>query len=218
MTTQDVIAIFPLPNLVHFPKTHLPLHIFEERYRCMVQDTIETKQLIGMFLLKPGWEEDYYGNPPIYPVGCAGEMVHVETLPDGKYNIVLKGLYRARAVELIQEHPYRTARVEVLPDTASLKRAGLQRLTVKLRDDFEKLVTLMKGTGVDRPWGADFSELVNTIAMSLQLEIEEKQSLLEENDVVVRARHLHEVILNQLHLVDWSRRFSHLKPTDPNLN
>lgn len=184
----------------------------------MVQDTIETKQLIGMFLLKPGWEEDYYGNPPIYPVGCAGEMVHVETLPDGKYNIVLKGLYRARAVELIQEHPYRTARVEVLPDTASLKRAGLQRLTVKLRDDFEKLVTLMKGTGVDRPWGADFSELVNTIAMSLQLEIEEKQSLLEENDVVVRARHLHEVILNQLHLVDWSRRFSHLKPTDPNLN
>jgi hypothetical protein len=218
MTTEDVIAIFPLPDLVHFPKIHLPLHIFEERYCRMVQDTIENKQLIGMFLLKPGWEEDYYGNPPIYPVGCAGEMVHVENLADGKYNIVLKGLYRARALEVVQEHPYRTTRVEALPDTMSLKRTGLQRLTVQLRDDFEKLVTLIKGTGIERLGNADFSELVNTIAMSLQLEIEEKQSLLEENDVVVRARHLHEVILNQLHLVDLSRRFIHLKPIDPNLN
>lgn len=218
MSTQDVIAIFPLPNLVHFPKTHLPLHIFEERYLRMIQETIEHKRLIGMFLLKPGWESDYYGNPEIHAVGCAGEMVHVENLPDGKYNIVLKGLYRARAIEIVQEFPYRTARVEVLPDTASLKRAGLQRLTVQLRDDFQKLVTLMKGEGIERLGGFDFQELVNTIAMSLQLEIEEKQALLEENDVVLRAKRLHEVILNQIHLMDWSRRFSHLKPVDPNLN
>src|SRR5512145_2848155 len=107
---EDVIAIFPLPNVVFFPKTILPLHIFEPRYCEMIRDTIKSRQLIGMFLLKDGWQEDYYGNPPIHSVGCAGEMIHIESLPEGKYDIVLRGLYRARPLEIVQEFPYRKAR------------------------------------------------------------------------------------------------------------
>lgn len=218
MTTEDVIAIFPLPNLVFFPKTTLPLHIFEDRYRRMVRDTTQNKQLIGMFLLKPGWEDDYYGNPPIYPVGTAGELVKVENLSDGKFNIVLKGLYRARAIEIVRELPYRTARVEVMPDKVSLDRKGMHQLSKEMWKDFERLASMVEGAEVEDLRNVDLAEFMNTVAMALQIETEEKQALLEEDDLVVRARQVHSAIKKQLNIMDWTRRFSHLKPVDPNLN
>ena len=113
---QDVIAVFPLPNVVFFPHTELPLHIFEPRYCEMINDTVQNQQWIGMFLLQPGWQDDYYGNPPIYPVGCAGEMIRCENLPEGKFNILLSGVARVRALETVQDYPYRKVRVQILPE------------------------------------------------------------------------------------------------------
>lgn len=218
MTSEDVVAIFPLPNLVFFPSTSLPLYIFEERYLQMVKDTIQNKQLIAIFLLKPGWEDDYYGNPPIYPIGTAGELAQVENLPDGKFNIVLKGLYRARAVEMVKENPYRTARVQVLDDLVSSGRKGLQDLTMGLWNDFMKLISTVEGASVESLRNADLAEFVNTLAMSLQIETEEKQALLEENDLVRRARSVQRIIQEQVRAIDWSRRYAHLKPIDPTVN
>src|SRR5713226_10007344 len=99
VTMSDILPIFPLPNVVLFPTVFLPLHIFEPRYREMVADALADDRLIGMVLLKPGWQHDYEGRPPVYPIGCSGVMTHVDRTTDGRYNIVLRGLERFRILE-----------------------------------------------------------------------------------------------------------------------
>ena len=79
-----VIPLFPLPNVVLFPGVFLPLHIFEERYRAMTRDALAGDRIIGMTLLRPGFEPDYEGRPPIYEVGCAGVISHSDRRSDGR--------------------------------------------------------------------------------------------------------------------------------------
>ena len=93
------IPIFPLPNVVLFPSALLPLHIFEPRYRAMVTDALEGERLIGMVMLRPGWEPHYEQAPDVYPVGCAGFITHADRLPDGRYNIMLRGLEKFRIAD-----------------------------------------------------------------------------------------------------------------------
>jgi Lon protease-like protein len=213
---EDLIAIFPLPNVIFFPKTLLPLHIFEPRYRQMVQDTIATKQLIGMFLLEDGWQENYYGNPNIHSIGCAGEMIHVETLPDGKFDIVLRGLYRVRPIEIVQEFPYRKARVEVLPEILTEGPAKVQRMTENLISEFKKVdpegLRLLES---DEP---DLAEVVNHVANQLPMELETRLELLKIDDVYLRAESVYELLSKRISALDWTRRFERLRPEDPNQN
>src|SRR6266581_2066741 len=96
---SDLLPLFPLPNVVLFPNVFLPLHIFEPRYRKMVADAVASDRLIGMVLLRHGWEQDYQGRPPVYPIGCSGLITHVERLADGRYNIVLRGIERFRILQ-----------------------------------------------------------------------------------------------------------------------
>mgnify|MGYP003414648485 CR=1 FL=1 len=70
-----LVPLFPLPNVVLFPGAPLPLHVFEPRYRKMVEDALGSHRSIGIVLLKPGYEQDYQGRPPIYPLGCSGAIV-----------------------------------------------------------------------------------------------------------------------------------------------
>src|SRR3954468_20073739 len=115
---SDLLPIFPLPNVVLFPTVFLPLHIFEPRYREMVADALKQDRMIGMVLLRPGWQGDYEGRPPVYPVGCSGVITHAEKLDDGRYNIVLRGVERFRILEEDDRLSYRRAHVEQLPDEA----------------------------------------------------------------------------------------------------
>src|SRR5712691_8230083 len=113
---SDLLPIFPLPNVVLFPNVFLPLHIFEPRYREMVADALTSDRVIGMVLLKPGWEHDYEGRPMVYPIGCIGVMTHAERLADGRSNIVLRGVERFRIIEEDHSRSYRRALVEPIPD------------------------------------------------------------------------------------------------------
>src|SRR5204862_1471569 len=113
------IPLFPLPNVVLFPNVFLPLHIFEPRYRQMVADSLDSDRLIGMVLLKPGWQAEYEGRPPVYPIGCSGVITHVESLADGRYNIVLRGLERFRIASEDHEKAYRRAVAERLVETTT---------------------------------------------------------------------------------------------------
>src|SRR5688500_7321792 len=108
------LPIFPLPNVVLFPNVFLPLHIFEPRYREMVADALRGDRIIGMMLLRPGYENQYEGRPPVYPIGCAGLITHTDRLPDGRYNIVLRGLEKFRVIAEDDGCPYRLAHVETL--------------------------------------------------------------------------------------------------------
>ncbi|MGB7218086.1 MAG: LON peptidase substrate-binding domain-containing protein [Vicinamibacterales bacterium] len=130
---SDLLPLFPLPNVVLFPNVFLPLHIFEPRYREMTADAVAGDRLIGMVLLRPGWEvereqppsplrgsgapgrsSESEGRPPIYSIGCSGLITHVEALADGRYNIVLRGLERVRILQEDHTRSYRQAVVESL--------------------------------------------------------------------------------------------------------
>src|SRR5205823_6083338 len=113
---SDLLPLFPLPNVVLFPNVFLPLHVFEPRYRQMIADALDSDRMVGMVLLRPGWNAAYEGNPPIYPIGCSGVITHVEKQNDGRYNIVLRGVERFRIVEEDQTRPYRRAVVMPVPE------------------------------------------------------------------------------------------------------
>jgi Lon protease-like protein len=188
------IPIFPLPNVVLFPTVCLPLHIFEPRYRDMVADALEGDRIIGMALLRPGWEGDYEGRPAIYPVGCAGLISHAERLPDGRYNIILRGLEKFRVIRERDQRAYRVADIDPMMEALSerdreLVRSERQRLEALL-------VPQPAGRGVDPkvpPSMAD-EDLVNALAQYLELETVEKQALLERDGLVARCRSLIELL------------------------
>ncbi|MGH9347391.1 MAG: LON peptidase substrate-binding domain-containing protein, partial [Vicinamibacterales bacterium] len=110
------IPIFPLDKVVLFPNVFLPLHIFEGRYRAMVSEALEGDRIIGLVLLRPGFEADSEGRPPVYEVGCAGVITHNERLPDGRFNIVLRGIEKFRITGEDASRAYRIARVEPIPE------------------------------------------------------------------------------------------------------
>src|SRR5687767_4622678 len=127
------IPIFPLPSVVLFPNVFLPLHIFEPRYREMAADALAGDRMIGMVLLRPGWEGNYEGRPAVYPVGCAGLITFSEQHDDGRYNIVLRGLGKFRITGEDHSRSYRLARVEALmeeitPADREIVRAERRRL------------------------------------------------------------------------------------------
>src|SRR5687768_3640479 len=111
------VPIFPLPDITLFPRTLLPLHIFEARYRAMVGDALARDRRICMVRLRPGYEADYAGKPEVYGIGGLGEIVSCERLATGRYDLVLRGEARVR---LVQERPtdtlYRVVIVERVED------------------------------------------------------------------------------------------------------
>src|SRR5688500_2878874 len=110
------IPIFPLEVTTLFPGVSRSLHIFEPRYRAMVADVMKGDRIIGMATLKPGFEADYAGRPPIYEIGCAGIITDVEELPGGRFNIVVRGLVKFRVTSEDNSRAYRLARVDVMPE------------------------------------------------------------------------------------------------------
>lgn len=188
----ETIPLFPLPNAVLFPKMALPLHVFEPRYRKMVADAWSSHRTIGMTLLKPGWEPDYQGRPAVYAIGCAGRIERHEPLPDGRSNIVLRGLARFR---ILQEHagePYRLASVLALPEQAEGKEAALAAARKKVlaaigraSDGPSMLVT--------QPELAH-DVFVNALSQSMDLTPVERQSLLDCDHVLERYERLLEIL------------------------
>ena len=101
------VAVFPLPEVVLFPRAVLPLHIFEPRYKQMTADALSSDGLIALALLKDGYQEDYHEAPAFHEVLCVGRVVAYERLGGGEYNLLLQGVARGRVGELVREQPYR---------------------------------------------------------------------------------------------------------------
>lgn len=185
---SDLLPLFPLPSVVLFPGVFLPLHIFEPRYREMVSDALAADRVIGMALLRPGWEGDYNGRPPVFDIGCTGLMTHCEQLEDGRYNIVLRGVDRFRIHEEESSRTYRLARTETLAEPPLTHD---DRLTLgSLRSRIEGLLSSAEGDGIDprTVQALNDADLVNTLAQYLDFEPLEKQALLEAQTATARAR------------------------------
>jgi Lon protease-like protein len=186
MTRTARVPIFPLPGAILFPRSQLPLHIFEPRYREMVRDAIDGAGRIAM--IQPLRLDDD-NKAPLYQIGCIGEIVGVEELDDGRFNIVLLGSNRFKLLgETSTDAPYRCAEVDITafddeePEPLSLaQRAEVEREARRLGDAM--------GLAVD--WDAvsrlDDEMLVNAIAQVAPFDVGAKQALLEQPDLDGRA-------------------------------
>jgi len=188
-----LIPVFPLPDVVLFPGVFLPLHIFELRYREMVKDTLAGDRLIGISLLRPGWDHDPHGRPAIYPVGCVGLISHIEELSDGRYNLVLRGVEKFRVVrEETAARTYRRASVDYFEE----RMTATDRETVRRqRHHLEHLLTAVTDAP-DQPFPSTLSdeEVINALAQYLDLEPIERQALLEQDGVARRCGALIELL------------------------
>jgi hypothetical protein len=190
---STLIPIFPLPNIVLFPGVFLPLHVFEDRYRAMVKDTLAEDRLIGMTLLRPGWDQNADGQPAVYPVGCVGLISHIEELEDGRYNLVLRGVEKfriSREEELTRT--YRRAAVDYLEEQMT---AADREAVRRQRHTLERLLSVVSD-GPDQPFPSNLSddEVINALAQYLDLEPVERQALLEQDGVARRCSALIELL------------------------
>jgi Lon protease-like protein len=188
-----IIPVFPLPNVVLFPNVFLPLHIFEPRYREMVDDALRGDRVIGMVLLRPGWEGDYEGRPAVYPLGCAGVITHAERLADGRFNIVLRGMEKFTIAAEESGKKYRVARVERVPEPEP-DRVRAEMSVARRR--LESLLAPRPEGGLEQtvPASMPDEDLVNALAQYLEFEPVEKQALLERDGVLDRCRALIELL------------------------
>jgi Lon protease-like protein len=196
---SEEIALFPLSNVVLFPRMRAPLHIFEPRYRQMVDHALASDRRIGMATVHPDHVSRIRGDPPLYPIGCAGYISQAERLPDGRFHMALEGTWRFRIVEeppRPTERLYRVARIERLSDPNDpSQRDRVRELRSRILELVQRLLALS-----DRERAPDFTPdlfdgmsdevFVNSLAQALALATPEKQGLLEAAGIPERCERL----------------------------
>lgn len=192
---SGTVRMFPIPNLVMMPHVVQPLHIFEERYREMMADALADDRLIAMPVLKPGWEPEYAGRPPVQPWACLGKVVLHNKLPDGCYNLLLMGVGRLRIDrELDPLRSFRQASATLVsdrmpadncPDSRALHKRLLKLFDRRLSTG-EAPVSLKELVESD----VTLAQLTDLMAYALPLACEQKLALLGEPCVATRARQL----------------------------
>jgi Lon protease-like protein len=191
----STIPLFPLPNAVLFPGVPLPLHIFEPRYREMVRDAERSPdRLIGMVLLRGDWRKDYYGSPDVFPLGCAGRMVNVDPLADGRYNIVLHGVREFEIQSENRDRSYRRAEVVWRPAASEALQPSLrEQIQGAVREYLRDRSSNLPGKLLADPSVPD-DLLVNFLCYALDIPPLEKQALLDAPGPSARGSRLYEAI------------------------
>lgn len=188
--------LFPLPNFVMMPHVLKGFHIFEKRYRDLVENALKEDKLIGLVLPKDGWDKNYDGSFAIHKIGCLTQIHDYERLEEGKFNIVLRGICRMQIEhELLTSTLYREAKVELLPDSTAPEDGKLRKqleaevlpwLSVdgEGREQFQKLMHSPAPIGT----------IVDVVSFALPIPSDWKQQLLEHTGVVERVMKLCELL------------------------
>lgn len=188
------LKIFPLPSAVLLPGGVMPLHIFEPRYRALVADALATDSVMALGGLEPGWEANYSGKPGLSPLCCAGIVLSSELQDDGRYNILLRGVMRARVLEeLTADKPYREVKVELLPDAPfhgaeeELVRQAILELAARVPQGVAQNLVQMASR-------ASGGMLADVVASAIISDTDARIAILHELDVKARlSRVLDEV-------------------------
>src|SRR5262245_60086256 len=179
-----IVPIFPLPDLTFFPRTLLPLHIFEARYRAMVTDTVARDRRLAVVGLKPGYQADYHGKPPVFEIAGMGRIVRCERLATGRFNIVVQGEARVRLErEMPSDTLYRIAAASALGETGrdgpavSGLTAEVRRQCVRILEALGRSTRELAGTleAIESP-----GELCDRVASAVVPDARVRQRLLEE--------------------------------------
>ena len=203
---KNPVPIFPLPNVVLFPHTAIPLHIFELRYRTMIREALSAERLLALVLLKPGWEDDYEGCPDFHPVGCLARIDDIEWLPNDCYDLKVLGLARVRIGPVTREYPYRSARVEPHPHAPLSEDDPLVELEKRALMDaclrWSKMPPLPGETppspGLGE--GLTYEGLVNAACMGVPASAAERFALLALDSLIERGQRVREKIERRLQI------------------
>jgi Lon protease-like protein len=201
---QHPVAVFPLPDVVLFPHASLPLHIFELRYRTMVREALSSGRLVTMAVLKPGWDRDDRDTTAYHALGCLARIDDVEWLPNDCYNLRVVGLSRVHIHRPATEYPYRSARVELVPQApypeddplVEIERRALISACERWREAPARPGDRAPGetlTAEER-----YECLVNAAALGLGVPVDEKLGWLALDSVIERGRRVRECIERRL--------------------
>lgn len=195
--------MFPLPNVVLFPNMLLPLHIFEQRYRLMLNDCLAGNRLLGMVLMKKGWEEAS-GDPEPYDVGCLGRVAKVVKLINGNMNILLGGLLRVRVNGYVRLKPYRIASITPLYDDAD-DDPEADALAQECKASFFRILAMRHGEGrefqqiklLDSP-----VDIANFLGAHVQTDYHVKQAILECDSMREQLRKIAHILHSYLGMLN----------------
>ena len=188
--------LFPLSGFVMFPSNLLPLHIFESRYREMMDHAVQGDRLIAMATLVPGYEHEYYSRPPIAPMVCIVRIIEYDRTPAGTYNLKLLGLRRAKVeYEIEPVRSFRRAKLNVMEDICgnaleALKRSA-EQFAIQLRRAIPDVENLIQGYLSGE---ISLASLTDVLAFHLPLPQNVKLELLAESDVQLRVERLMKVL------------------------
>lgn len=193
---SGVVRLFPLPSLVVFPHVIQPLHIYEARYREMLEDALAGDHLIAMALLAPGWEKDYEGRPAVRPHACLGRVTTHVRLADGCYNLLLAGVARVTlGRELKPTTSFRRVKARICFDRFPAKYEERQdalrrQLFAAFRRALPQAAVAQNPLFQLHEADIDLAVLTDVIGFTLDLPLELKEALLAESNVLTRAKHL----------------------------
>ena len=196
------IPVFPLSNFIIFPKTTVPLNIFEPRYLDMINDSMKSNKMIG--IIQPKNSLNSNNVPLLYKVGCLGTITNFKKTDDGRYLIELKGLIRFREKEEIEtEKKYRILKVDFKEfyndleyEKESIKFADLELIFKDLKSLFEKKGFIINWKALEKQ---SLDETINALAMASPFSLEEKQVLLEAEDLNTRKNKIAEILKTYAH-------------------
>jgi len=191
------LSVFPLSNFIIFPKTTVPLNIFETRYLDMVNDSMKSDKLIGMIQPKNTLDKD--NNPELHKVGCLGKIVSFRETDDGRYLIELRGLTRFKKInEIKSEKKYRILEVDykgfnqdLIDNKEEIKFSDLELIFKDLKSLFEKKGFIINWKALEKQ---SLDETINALAMASPFTLEEKQILLEAENLDIRKNKISEIL------------------------
>ena len=196
-----ILSIFPLSNFIIFPKTTVPLNIFEARYIDMIDDSMKLDKFIGMIQPKTS-----NNNTPseLYNIGCMGKITSFKETADGRYLIELKGLIRFKIVKEIKtEKKYRECEVnfkdyilDLSEEKENLKFSDLELIFKDLKSLFEKRGFIINWKALEKQ---SLDETINALAMASPFSLEEKQILLEAKNLDKRKNKIAEILSTYNH-------------------
>tara|TARA_B100000900_G_scaffold414073_2_gene439678 strand:+ start:409 stop:1053 length:645 start_codon:yes stop_codon:yes gene_type:complete len=196
------IPVFPLSNFIIFPKTTVPLNIFEPRYIDMINDAMKLNKMIG--IIQPKNEKNEKNIPNLYDVGCLGKITSFRETEDGRYLIELKGLIRFKKInEITNNKKYRTLEVnfynysnDLVEKKEELKFSDLELIFKDLKSLFQKKGFIINWKGLEKQ---SLDETINALSMASPFTLEEKQILLEAENLNNRKSKIAEILKTYTH-------------------
>ena len=191
------IPIFPISNFIIFPKTTVPLNIFEPRYIEMINASMKSNKMIGM--IQPKNSNNEKNNPELYEVGCLGKITSFKETEDGRYLIELKGLIRFKIIKEIEsKKKYRTVEIDfknyqqdLSDEKEDIKFSDLELIFKDLKSLFEKKGFLINWKALEKQ---SLNETINALSMASPFSLEEKQILLEAENLNIRKNKISEIL------------------------